>query len=350
MNVMPTNMNVAEYCRAMDRNEIRVNRTYQRSDRVWPPAARSYLVESLILGFPLPKFTHYVVTDLKSKDTYREIVDGQQRSKAIHDFANDKFQLSKSLETDSITGRLYSTLDPEDKESFLTATLSLDLLTATTREDVREAFRRMNSYTVPLNPEEHRHAVFQGPFKWFLHRLAGRFGGVLLDIGIFNETQIVRMADTKLLAEVCHGILHGITTTNKKALDTLYKNNDRVFAVEDELTHRLVLAVDQIRLWEDIHRRNLMRPYVAYSLLLAVTHVTSPVATLDDVFRSPKLASINETRALTNLTALSDSLEDPEETGSFGEFVAACKSRTNVRSQRETRFRWMCRALCEDSL
>lgn len=350
MNVTPTNMTVAEYCQAMDRNEIRVNRDYQRSDKVWPPAARSYLIESLILGFPLPKFTHYIVTDLKSKHTYREIVDGQQRSKAIHDFANDKFLLSKSLETDTITGRLYSTLDSEDKEAFLTATLSLDLLTATTREDVRQAFRRMNSYTVPLNAEEHRHAVYQGPFKWFLHRLAGRFGGVFVDIGLFNETQIVRMADTKLLAEVCHAILHGLTTTNKNTLDNLYKDNDRVFPMENELTRHLVFAVDQIRLWDDIHGGNLMRPYVAYSLLLAVIHVTSPIAKLENILRSPKLESIDETKALTNLTALSDSLEDSDVPDGFGEFVVACKSKTNVRSQRETRFRWLCRALCEDSL
>ena len=40
-----------------------------------------------------------------------------------------------------------------------------------TPDQIRETFRRINSYTVPLNPEEHRHAVFQGDFKWFMHDL-----------------------------------------------------------------------------------------------------------------------------------------------------------------------------------
>ena len=343
-------MTVIEYCQAMDRKEIRVNRDYQRSDRVWPTIARSYLVESLILGFPLPKFTHYVVTDVKSRQTYREIVDGQQRSKALHEFVNDKFPLSTSLESDTIRGRRYSELTAEDQEAFLTATLSLDQLVATTREEVREAFRRMNSYTVPLNAEEHRHAVYQGPFKWFLHRFAGRFNGVFVDIGLFNERQIVRMADTKLLAEACHGILYGITTTNKKVLDKLYQEHDHVLTMEDELNRRLTFIVEQIQSWEDIHHGNLMRPYVAYSLFLALTHVTSPVAALEPVFDVSNVVSMDEARVLTNLTTLSDALENPDEPGEFAPFVEACRSMTNVRSQREIRFRWMCDALCEDSL
>ena len=61
MNVQHTTLTVNEYCQGMVRNEIIVNRDYQRSDRVWPNIARSYLIESIILGFPLPKFTHYLV-------------------------------------------------------------------------------------------------------------------------------------------------------------------------------------------------------------------------------------------------------------------------------------------------
>ena len=59
----------------------------------------------------------------------------------------------------------------------------------------------MNSYTVPLNPEEHRHASYQGRFKWFANRLGKRYNGVFREIGLFSEKQLLRMADTKLLAE-----------------------------------------------------------------------------------------------------------------------------------------------------
>lgn len=40
MTTTPTNLTVADYCQAMERNEIRVNREYQRTERVWPTAVR----------------------------------------------------------------------------------------------------------------------------------------------------------------------------------------------------------------------------------------------------------------------------------------------------------------------
>ena len=89
-----TNMTVADYCLAMDRHEITVNKEYQRSDKVWPDSARSYLIESILLGYPLPKFYLNSITDVKHRKTSKEIVDGQQRSRAIHDFYNDQFKLS----------------------------------------------------------------------------------------------------------------------------------------------------------------------------------------------------------------------------------------------------------------
>jgi hypothetical protein len=76
MTTTPTDLTVADYCQAMERNEIRVNREYQRSDRVWPNAARSFLIETILLGFPMPKLAHYQVTDLRTRKVTKEIVDG----------------------------------------------------------------------------------------------------------------------------------------------------------------------------------------------------------------------------------------------------------------------------------
>ena len=42
MHITSTNYTVADYCQAMERKEIIVNRDYQRSDKVWPPVARSF--------------------------------------------------------------------------------------------------------------------------------------------------------------------------------------------------------------------------------------------------------------------------------------------------------------------
>jgi hypothetical protein len=341
-------MTVGDYCQGMARREIVVNKDYQRSDRVWPSIARSYLIESLILSFPLPKFTHYLVTDIISKKTQKEIVDGQQRSTAIRDFYEDRLQLSNSIETRSLRGKKYSELDEEHQESFLTATLSIDQLVAAERGDVREAFRRMNSYTIPLNPEEHRHAVFQGPFKWFIQKLAEQFSNSFFAMGIFSEKQIIRMGDTKLLAEMCDAIFHGILTTNKVILDRLYRDRDKEFPEEQEIKERITDSIDELREWTDIHNSNMMKPYIVYSLLLAMTHLRHTVDSLNAVFPSPELENFDMDRVAANLSLLGEALENPEAAGEFEGFVKACTSRTNVKTQRETRFLWLCKALTTD--
>lgn len=45
MQVTASSFTVAEYCEQMRERSIVVNHDYQRSERVWPPAARSYLID-----------------------------------------------------------------------------------------------------------------------------------------------------------------------------------------------------------------------------------------------------------------------------------------------------------------
>jgi hypothetical protein len=119
MEVIPAAYSVAEYCQQMARREIRVNQEYQRSDKVWPPPARSFLIETMLLGYPMPKLSLHQVTDVRSRTSTKEVVDGQQRSKAIFGYFNDEFRLSRSLELEDIRGKRFSDLDEEYQHKFL---------------------------------------------------------------------------------------------------------------------------------------------------------------------------------------------------------------------------------------
>lgn len=348
MNTNITTYTVTDYCQAMQRNEIVVNREYQRSDKIWPATARSFLIETVLLGFPLPKLSLYQVTDLKSRKTVKEIVDGQQRSMAIRDYFEDKYRLSSTLETEEVRGKSYSELPEDFQQNFIEYQLSVDLFLAATPDEVRDVFRRMNSYTVPLNGEEQRHATYQGKVKWFIHRLTRRYDQVLLRMGIFGQKQLVRMADTKLLAEVCHAMLFGIQTTDKRKLNGLYRDRDVTFPEETLLGEQISSALELLGQWEEIHGSALMKPYQMYALLLATIHVRRPVKTLEPLFASPKLKKLKRDTAVANLSVLADALDDPENAGDLEPFVRASSERTNVREQRETRFEWMCRALADD--
>lgn len=207
MQVTATGFTVAEYCDQMRAGGIVVNHDYQRSDKVWPPAARSYLIETILLGYPMPKLALHQTTDLRTRRTKKEIVDGQQRSQAILDFFEDKLRLSGNTE---FARRTYSQLDLADQQRFVEYILSVDLLVGATPVEIRRVFRRMNSYTVPLNPQEKRHATHQGDLKWFVVKMTERYSGALLEIGVFSEKQLSRMADSALLSDVVFTFSSGI--------------------------------------------------------------------------------------------------------------------------------------------
>jgi len=86
-----------------DTNELFVP-DYQR-DFVWNEKRQSRLIESLILGFPIPYiFTADVLSEDPELDGRIEIVDGSQRVRTLHAFVNNELQLSELKSLSSING------------------------------------------------------------------------------------------------------------------------------------------------------------------------------------------------------------------------------------------------------
>jgi hypothetical protein len=331
----------------MQRKEIITNKEYQRSDEVWPPVARSFLIETILEGYPIPKIFLFQRTDLKSKKTIKEIVDGQQRSKAIFDFFGNELRISKKAEMEDAAGKIYDELDDDLKGRFLNYQLSIDLFVSVTPSEIRESFRRLNSYTVPLKPEEQRHAEYQGLFKWFVYQLTREYEEAFLKMGVLSEKQIVRMQDAKLLSELVHALLNGITTTNSKSLDKLYKDKDREFPEEIALRDRIARTMDFLISLPEIHESPLMKGFVFYSLFLAASHMLDPCEALDGVFVPPQPYTFERDVVLANLTALAQALELEDDLAQekFRPFVTASTEKTNVESQRKLRVEWLGKAL-----
>ncbi|MES2445432.1 MAG: DUF262 domain-containing protein [Pseudomonadota bacterium] len=335
VTAVSANMNVADYCAAMGRNEITVNRDYQRSDKVWPESAKSYLIESIILGYPIPKFYLHTVADPKNRTTIKEIVDGQQRSRAIQEFLKDGFALSNSLDTVELRGLKYSSLG-DYQGNFLSYPLSIDQFIGATSSEVRQVFRRMNSYTVPLNPEELRHAENQGAFKWFVSRIGAEFAENLLTLGVFRDKDIVRMQDLKLFTEILHALEYGVTTTARKSLDKLYRDFDASFPAEAERQTQMLSAFAAITQMSFIKGSNLAKPYQVYSLAIALImeldagRATNPGAQL----------TLNMAALEDKLMALSAALDADIATltdASEKSFAEGSADRTNVKDQRNKR-------------
>lgn len=345
MNVSLAQMTVADLCDALGRGDITVNRDYQRSPRVWPPAARSFLIETILLGYPMPKLYMSQVTDLKTRKTRREIVDGQQRTMAIYEFYKNEYRLSRKAVPEAAAGRKFEELDEDLQQEFIAYSLTADLFIGATSENIREMFRRMNSYTVPLNAEEKRHAEFQGDFKWFIYRLSKKYAQALETAGVFSEKQLARMADAKLFAEMSHALLHGITTTSATVLRALYMDNDTEFEDEEALIKQIGSGINDLLELEDIHNGVLMRPYHVYALILALIHARANASELRDSYvfegKRPPVATI-----ASNLGRLALAVDAPENAPKkFRPFIEASSASTNTADNRQTRFVWFCRAI-----
>ncbi|MFA5897657.1 MAG: DUF262 domain-containing protein [Hyphomicrobium sp.] len=346
MNVSLTQLTVADLCDSLKRGDVTVNTDYQRTPRVWPDAARSFLIETILLGYPIPKLYLAQLTDVKTRQTRKEIVDGQQRATAIAEFLAGGFRLSRKSLPDSAAGKAFEELDDELKGRFLAYSLTADLIIGATNEDIREVFRRMNSYTVPLNAEEKRHAEFQGDFKWFIYRMSKRFAQALEDAGVFSEKALARMADAKLLTEYCHAVMFGITTTSAAVLRRLYAENDKDFSNEKQIERLVVTALDELIDLSGIHNSPLMKPHQAYSLLLALAHSKMGIRSLDGDYSFAGTRRPKRQVQLENLAILSEALDDPDDAPRrLRTFLEASEERTNVADQRQTRFKWYCRAL-----
>jgi hypothetical protein len=353
MDIQSTTINVQDYCAMHERSEVSINSNYQRSDKVWPRPAQSFLIETILLGFPIPKLFLHHKTDIRARSSIKDVVDGQQRTRAIIDYYHDAYRLGRNLtEVPEAAGMTYSELPDLLKAKFLNYGLNFDTFVEATDEQVREVFRRMNSFTVPLNPEEQRHAIYQGPFKWFARNVAADYEDAFIRAGTFSGKQIVRMQDTKLVTEIAAAFFNGITTTNRQQLDRIYRdrNSGESFDEEADLDKRFHAALDLVFSFEELFQTPLLRrTYVVYSFVLAAMHVHKPVAKLAAEFDMGQTRPVGHGEQLVNLSLLADALEN-DERDDFRDFVVASSEKTNVASQRIIRFQWLCRALTEEQL
>jgi hypothetical protein len=351
LDTQTTTYPVADYLAMLERGEVTINKTYQRSAGIWSIAARSFLVETVLKNLPIPKLSLHQKTDPTTLMPHKDVVDGQQRTYALRDFREGKFRLSSRIDTEEWHGLAFEDLSSEDRRQFLNYGLSFDLLIGAEDEEVREIFRRMNTFTVALNYEEQRNAAFNGRLKWFIRDLTNEYADALLEAGAFKERGFLRMADAKLMTELAHAYFNGIATTNSRSLDKVYRDNDQDFEAEEDLGQRLRKGLDFALSFEIFHDGPLFaKTYEFYAFVLAAMHVDEPVEPLEEQIELEQPPELNPDEQLEeNLGMLESALtadeEEDEVPSRFEPFVEASATRTNVRDQRIARTQWFCDAL-----
>ncbi len=344
MRALYSPMSVGDYCKGLNERAIIVNEEYQRNAGVWASQARSFFIESILLEYPIPKIFLYARVDLATRQTVKEIVDGQQRSHALQNFYNRKYRLSSKLETEELRGKNYNQLSEEMQSTFLSYSLPIDEFRAVQPLEIQESFRRMNSSNVPLNDEEQRNAKFQGPFKWFIESLCHEYAEPLRLVGLLSRRDIIRMADTKILSEIIHTLLNGFVTTKGAQIDGLYRQFNTTFDEADVVHERVVFGVNEFLQNADWHQRELLRGYMFQSLVLVLIDRHFQLGLLDQArVAAPEAAALTAAGGI-DLGLLLDAIRDPENAPQLEAFVGSTKG-TNVGKAKAVRFLYLAATL-----
>lgn len=161
------NFTIGTLVEMMKNGAIDMAPSFQRNANIWSAEKRSRLIESLILGLPLPSF--YFSFDMTTKKWV--VIDGLQRLGALKAFMIDKTLALTGLEflEEHYDKWRYDDFAFSDQLNMGMLTVTANVIKGKTPKNVKYIlFQRINSAGTPLNPQEIRNALNQGVASSFL--------------------------------------------------------------------------------------------------------------------------------------------------------------------------------------
>ncbi len=203
------------------KEQINPQPPYQRGS-VWSVSHQQLFIDSMLKGYDIPKLYLREV----NTDGYKwEIIDGQQRLKAIWDFFAGEFSLPRDSDPISgvpVAGLSYVEL-PIDLSNLINLyQLDVVIIDEATDDDIEDMFLRFQN-GVPLNSAEKRHAI-SGGLRDFVQNLAETHSFTSESLGFANK----RFAHEEILAQM---LLiekeQGPTRLRHTQLKALYEENKK---------------------------------------------------------------------------------------------------------------------------
>jgi Protein of unknown function DUF262 len=237
----PSDLTLKGYLDKHNSKTLRVPRFQRRY--VWDQIRASKLIESFLLGLPVPGVFLYK----ERKTNHLLVIDGQQRIMSairffLENFDDASFKL-KNVQ-DRWDGKTYSELPESDRlqldDSVLRATI-IQQLEPDDDSSVYHIFERLNTGGVNLNQMEIRRCLYEGPFLELLEQLTSDPAWWKL----LGQTELdKRSRDLELLLRVI-ALAERVeqyqkpmkTFLNNYMRDNRYMPADRIAAVRDSMEH-----------------------------------------------------------------------------------------------------------------
>ena len=171
ISVSPSDPSLELLAQQVERGDIIIP-FYQRK-YVWKIEQASRLIESFLMGLPVPQVFLYV-----NDEDQLEVIDGQQRIRSVAYFfeglfgdednrgKRQIFKLKGLSERSEYNGKTFKELSPKDQRKLRNSTLraiNIKQLKPSLRNDsVFHIFERLNTGGTQLKPQEIRNAVYRG--------------------------------------------------------------------------------------------------------------------------------------------------------------------------------------------
>lgn len=292
-------------------DRINLSPHYQRND-VWPVSAQKQLIDTIKKHWPLPSF--FV---RKYSDNKYEMVDGQQRSRAIKAFNEGVIADSNGIHVMKGDGFGSFVLDVCEIED-----VAVDA-------QIEEFYTLVNSTGLHLNrPELHKAKYYNTELLRLATELAQ--SPPVVDLNLFAKSTVTRMNDVDFITELIGLIAFGISDKKLK-VDELFEkditqNDAKVFKSKFIQTVNVFCAFDKIKQLRTTRYRQKADFYSLFYLFSQLLDKKIDESIMSQIYRILCILGRH----------ISPSLDDCEP---LKEYAINCVTQSNGRSAREARNR-----------
>ncbi len=216
-----------------EKGELDYSPKYQRNS-VWTQNAKSYLIDTIIRGLPIPPIFLRQKIDVGLRKTTREVIDGQQRLRAIIDYVYEENFAVMSKHNNEFGNKKYSELDDDKKADILSYEIISQVVTEDDDSLIYDMFARLNSNNVALNKQEIRNSVYWGDFKVFIYQITSDYRKFFSEYNFFTDKDFSRMNDYEFMNSLIILIKDGIINETPKIIDKYYSDFNEFFDSADD--------------------------------------------------------------------------------------------------------------------
>lgn len=341
--------NVSDFVEWHQTGLLELSPKFQRRS-VWTEKAKSYLVDTVLRGKPIPKIL--ITQTLNVGRNIRTVVDGQQRLRAILGYINGDFKVSRAHNKD-YAAMMFEDL-PEDVQSeFLKYEIGVDMLFDLTFEDLLDVFARLNTYSVKLNPQELLNAQYLGYYKQYAFALGFKYVSYWIESNVLSEKEVTRMAEAELSSDLLGALIEGIQP--KKSIPHYYKkfdDNEQESVAAADKFDEVMSIIGAIYPASELCQTNYHRVHFFYTLFTSIAHCLYGLPALENTPRA-SISQDNVSLIRNALDEISARYDEVTARGAlppsveYRDFIDASRRATTDLSTRKSRTEFICTKLFE---